>query len=189
MTNSENQFDDQFRSALDTDVEEWIKKTKFHISTGVAQAGIVRKARYVRSLKIFLLKYLACSKNYPIGRWKIKVQLPAQVQPETSEGYAEKNSLRESIDRAGLEVFYPEFPYEIKASPYNEKLPFTTGSHSDRLALLGSHSDQTFDIEKYEGSKPIEKNYPDGFPVIMMMLLSEEELVAMQIMASEGLDS
>lgn len=188
MNNTTTQFDDEFMTGLEVDVVDWIDKSKLRITTGIPQVGVVQKARQEKLLKIFLMRYLSCSQFYPIGKWRIKLQLPSAVKYDSIKSIEKNKSMRFAIDRGGLEIFFVEFQYLIKSSPYKDKLPLTSGSISERLSHLGENYQSSFEIEKYDGSKPFEKNYPSGFDVAMMIDLQYDELATLEIMATRGLD-
>lgn len=188
MNNTTTQFDDEFMSRVEVEVSDWIAKSKLRITTGIPQAGVVRKARLERALKIFLMRYLTCSQYYPIGGWRIKLHLPLAKEAYSVQKLDENKSMRAAIDRDGLEVFEVEFPYLSKYSPYSNKLPFASGSISERLSHLGDNHQCSFEIEKYDGSKPVEKNYPSGFDIAMMIESQSDELATLKILAKRGLD-
>jgi hypothetical protein len=188
MNNTSSEFDDEFISKVEEEVDDWIVKSKLKIITGLPQVGVVRKARQERALQIFLMKYLTCSQYYPIGGWRIKLQLPLATKADSRQNLDEKSSMRTSIDSEGIEVFNVEFPYLLKSSPYRDKLPFTSGSISERLSNFGDNYQSLFEVEKYDGSKPIEKNYPPGFDISMMIVHQSDELFTLEIMVKRGLD-
>lgn len=169
-------------------INNWIRKTNFNIITSIPQNGVVSRSRYRRALHKFLSEYLLFSNYFPVGKWQIKINLPARSNTTQEISESTNESMIQNINKAGLETFIADFSMDILASPFSGKLPFSIGSISERLLIINSNlnldnDDIEFEFDTYQESKPISKEWPPGSDIALCDQIYHDEITTLKILS------